>query len=128
MSPVVLTRMILLVMFVGNIGWVLAADDVLSPEMIPLIKYGYAIGLSFWGGLAAFLQRFAAGTEVGKWYVLLGRDSISSTLAGVLTFLGATHFAIAPLLAAIFISIAGYGGSRALELYFNKLAKKVEDQ
>ena len=128
MKPIVLFRLTLIICFAGNIGWCLAADNILSPETIPLVKYLYALGLSFWGGMAAFLQRFAAGTEVGKWFVLLGRDTISSTLAGILTFLLATHFAVPPLLAAVGVSIAGYGGSRALEIYFNKLAKKVDEQ
>lgn len=119
-------RLFLVVVICGNAGWVLAADEVLTLEKIPLVQYGYALLLSAWGGLAATLVRWGQGLENAKWWLVLVRDCVCSTLAGLLIFLLAKFINAPPTLSAVAVSVAGYGGSRVLEILLRRLEKKVE--
>jgi hypothetical protein len=126
MKRLTLLRLFMLVTFLGNIGWVLAAEDVLTPEMIPMVKYLYAIGLSAWGGFAAYLRRLATATETAKWFIVLLRDFVVSTFAGVAMFLLCMQFSVPPLLIAVIVSVSGYGGSKVLDALLDRGIKKIE--
>ena len=108
-------------------GLVYAAGSApLAPETVPLAKWIYAVVLSTWGGLAQTLQRFAAGAETSAWPLLIARDVVCSVSAGVLVFMACLHFEIAPMLNAIAVFIAGYGGSRTLDVVFTKLESRIK--
>lgn len=121
-----LLRLVLSLVLLGNAGWVLAADGALTPDQVPLVQYAYAFVLSFWGGMAATLQRWSQGTERGAWWLVLWRDTVCSTLAGLLVFFLAKHYATPPMLAAVAVSVAGYGGSLVLDALLARLTKKAE--
>jgi hypothetical protein len=115
-----------LVVWLGSAGWVLAAERaMLLPDTIPLVQYAYAFALSFWGGLAATVQRWARADETGKPLLLFFRDLVCSISAGMVAFYAASHFAVPPMLAAISVFVAGYGGSRALEAVYTALEKRA---
>ena len=118
-------RMFQLVVWLGSAGWVLAATQAsLLPDTIPLVQYLYALALSFWGGLASTLQRYARADESGNQFILIARDVVCSISAGLLAFYALSHFAVPPMLAAIGVFIAGYGGSRALEAAYTALENR----
>lgn len=118
-------RLFLAVVLLGNAGWVLAAQEVLTPDQVPLLQYLYAVVLSAWGGMAATLQRWSKGTEQGRWWLVLWRDVTCSTLAGVVAFFATKHWDVAPMLAAILVSVAGYGGSVFLDAVLARMVKQV---
>jgi hypothetical protein len=102
-------------LWVAQAGLVLAAQDVITPEAIPLMQWGYTLVLSLAGGAAASFTRYAGGASTDKWKLELARDFICSTLAGVIALFGALQFQVPPLLGAIAIALSGWGGSRFLE-------------
>jgi len=115
-----------LIVWLGSAGWVLAAEQaLLLPDTIPLVQYLYAFALSFWGGLAATVQRWARADETGKPVMLFIRDLVCSISAGMVAFYADSHFAVPPMLSAISIFVAGYGGSRALEAVYTALEKRA---
>lgn len=101
-------------------GLVLAAQQVISPETIPLIEWGYTIVLALAGGAASTFTRYAGGAPTERWKLELARDFVCSSLAGVLTLFGALYLQISPLLAAICIALSGWGGSRLLEWAYER--------
>jgi len=118
-------RMMQLIVWLGSAGWVLAASQAsLLPDTIPLVQYLYALALSFWGGLASTLQRYARADENGNAVLLIARDVVCSLSAGLLAFYALSHFAVPPMLAAIGVFISGYGGSRALEAAYTALENR----
>ena len=105
---------------------VYAADRAaISPETIPAAKWAYALALSFWGGITMLLQKFARGDITARWPLAIGSGVVSSVSAGVLIFFGALHMEVPPLLNAIAVFIAGYGGSRTLDSLFTRLEKQI---
>jgi len=119
-------RTLQLIVWLGSAGWVLAASQAsLLPDTIPLVQYLYALALSFWGGLASTLQRYARADENGNAVLLIARDVVCSLSAGLLAFYALSHFAVPPMLAAIGVFVAGYGGSRALEAVYTALEKRA---
>lgn len=113
-----LFRRVVFGLWLAQAGLVLAAQQVMSPETIPLIQWGYTLVLALAGGAAASLTRYAGGAPTAKWRLELGRDFVCSGLAGVIVLLGSSHFGVPPLLAAIGIALAGWGGSKTLEWAF----------
>jgi hypothetical protein len=119
--------MLQLIVWLGSAGWVLAAEHAMVlPSTIPLVQYLYAFALSFWGGLAATMQRWARADETGKPLLLFARDVVCSLSAGFLAFYAASHFALPPMLAAISVFVAGYGGSRTLEAVYTALEARAK--
>jgi hypothetical protein len=106
-------------------GLVLAAQQVMSPDTIPLIQWAYTIVLALAGGAASSFTRYAGGAPTQRWRIELARDFICSVLAGVLTLFGALYFGISPLLAAICIALSGWGGSRLLEYAYERWQKRA---
>jgi hypothetical protein len=111
--------------WVVQAGLVFAAQEVITPETIPLIQWAYAMALSIAGGAASSLTRYAGGAPTMKWHLELARDFVCSVLAGVLTMLACLHFAVPPLLAAIFVALAGWGGSKTLEWAFERAQRRA---
>ncbi len=118
-------RRVVVALWVAQAGLVLAAQEVISPETIPLVQWGYTIVLSLAGGAAASFTRYAGGASTDRWKLELGRDFFCSVLAGVLALFGALHFQVPPLLAAIAVALSGWGGSRSLEWAFERWQKRA---
>jgi hypothetical protein len=112
-------------LWVTQAGLVLAAQQIISPETIPLIQWGYTILLALAGGAASTFTRYAGGASTERWKLELARDFICSTLAGVLTLFGALYLQVSPLLAAIGIALSGWGGSRLLEWAYDRWQRRA---
>jgi hypothetical protein len=109
-------------------GLVLGAQSVMAPDTIPLIQWAYTVALALAGGAAASFTRYAAGAPTDRWKLELGRDFFCSLLAGVLALFVGLHYEVPPLLAAVAIAAAGWGGSRLLELAYKKYQRRVIPQ
>lgn len=104
-----------------------AANTTLMLEGIPLLRILYVLFLSIWGGVARLLERLATGEEFKvNLKIVIARDMVVSSLAGILFFLLCTYYEVAPMLTAVVVTVSGYFGSRSLELIFNRFAKQVD--
>jgi len=103
-----------------------AADRAaLSPETVPFLKWLAALLLAFWGGITMLLQKFAKGDGNERWELMIVSGVASSLLAGVVMFMAGMHFEVPSMLNYIFVTIAGYGGSRTLDAFLSRLEKNI---
>lgn len=106
--------------WVLQVGLVLGATEVISPETIPLAKYLYVVTLAFVGGAASTLTRWGRGGDSADWRLIIARDFFCSELAGILTFFIALNIGSSPLMIAVYVALAGWGGSRAVEALYER--------
>lgn len=101
----------------------LAAEVLLGPLDIPLVKYAYVCWMATWGASAAFLQKYASG-EVEKTFANVSlhvmKDLVNSNLAAVLVFIACQHYGVPKAIEAICYTLGGYGGARTLEAAYKK--------
>lgn len=105
---------------------VLAAQEILAPETIPVLQYVFALSLALLGGVASTLQRYAQGAPLDRWKLEVTRDIVCSILAGLVAFYGCKHWGVPSMLAAIFVMAAGWGGARFIEKAYRRAEKRVE--
>jgi len=85
-------------------------------ESIPLRAIGYALILSCLGGLAATTTKITKADAVIKnIWIEIFKDILCSILAGTFIFCLTSWAGLSFWLQIIFISLAGYSGSRLLE-------------
>jgi hypothetical protein len=93
-----------------------AAEAAKDPSSYGLATYVWVIALSAWGGAVRFIRKLKAGEMSLKQVclTLLG-EVITSAFAGVVTFYACEANSLSSLTTAVFVSIAGHMGGRALE-------------
>lgn len=95
-----------------------AAQDNMPHDLtsIPLGAVIVALGLAFIGGLASTTQKIAKpGEPISNIPQEIFKDIVNSLVAGLLAFfIGAWH-GLPPFGQAVFITVAGYGGSLFLD-------------
>jgi hypothetical protein len=111
---------ILWIAVMGYAPSVWAAELILGPMEIPLIKYLYVCWMASWGSFAAFLQKYAEGSIASKWRIIAARDIVNANLAAILTFWLCRYYAVPTALEAIFFTLSGYGGARIMEAAYKK--------
>lgn len=85
---------------------------------IPVAAVAVASGIALLGGASATLARIASPEVVIRNLPLeICRDILSSLVAGLGTFFLCAWREAPPLLAAVGILVAGYGGSRVVDRY-----------
>ncbi len=85
---------------------------------IPLAAVAVAIVIALLGGSAATLAKIASPKlEIHNMWLVVLADMVSSLVAGLAMFFLIAWREGPPLLAAVCILVAGYGGSRVLELF-----------
>lgn len=102
---------------------VLAAEIMLGPLDIPMVKYMYVVWMASWGSCAAFLQKVATGTIDKNWkniFLHASNDIINANLAAVLVFMACQHYGVPKPLEAISYTLAGYGGATMMAFMYRK--------
>jgi hypothetical protein len=85
---------------------------------IPVAAVAVAVVIALIGGCASTLAKIASpDVAIVNLSLVVVRDIMASLVAGLATFFFCAWREWSPLLAAICILIAGYGGSRVLERY-----------
>jgi hypothetical protein len=87
-------------------------------DAIPLKAIVYVLALAFVGGLAGTLTKLAKPDVIVRNLPLeISKDMVSSIVSGILAFLFSSYLDnINFWLQAAFITIAGYGGSKVLDM------------
>ncbi len=100
-----------------------AAEVLLGPLDIPLVKYLYVCWMATWGASAAFLQKYASGEIEKTWKNVslhATKDLVNSNLAAVLVFIACQHYGVPKAIEALCYTLGGYGGARTLEAAYKK--------
>lgn len=109
-----------LLLIVGYAPSVFAAEVMMGPLDIPLVKYGYVALMGTWGSVASLLQKFAKGTTKSNWRMTAATDIVNANLAAMLVFLACEHYKAPAALTAIAYTLGGYGGARTMEWLYKR--------
>lgn len=112
-----------MLLLIGYTPSVWAAEVMLGPLDIPLVKYLYVCWMATWGASAAFLQKYASGEIEKTWKNVTlhaTKDLVNSNLAAVLVFIACQHYGVPKAIEALCYTLGGYGGARTLEAAYKK--------
>ena len=85
---------------------------------IPIAAVAVAVVIALVGGAGATLRKIAEpNVQIHSLKLVVASDMASSMLVGLATFFLCAWREAPPLLAAVCILVAGYGGSRVLDRY-----------
>ena len=104
----------------GVAAW--AAESTFAKDIgsYPIEAIQLTIFLSFIGGLAFTTNKISKPEIIVKnVWLEMAKDIISSMVAGLITFFFSTWVGTPSALQAVFITIAGFGGSRTLDKFLN---------
>jgi hypothetical protein len=114
--------LVALLLIVGYIPSVMAAEIMMGPLDIPLVKYGYVAIMATWGSVASLLQKFARGEQLstGGWRLMSANHILNANLAATLVFLLCEHFKVPLPLEAIAFTLGGYGGAKTMDSLYKR--------
>ncbi|AJD82928.1 hypothetical protein PJWF_00034 [Achromobacter phage JWF] len=109
-----------------GIGYRIGADL----ASIPFSAYVIVVMLSGVGGFVSTLIRLSneSDEKLARWKLFALRDMASSLLAGIVVFFWAESSQWDSARAAIMITLAGFGGTKVLDILMDKFFSKKEPQ
>jgi len=109
-----------------GIGYRIGADL----ASIPFSAYVIVVLLSGVGGFVSTLIRLSnePDEKLARWKLLVLRDMAAALLAGVIVFFWSEASRWETAYAAIMITLAGFGGTKVLDILVDKFFAKKEPQ
>jgi hypothetical protein len=97
-----------------------------DPSNIPLLTYGWVIGMAALGGVASYFKKLKDGhVRVFSVCEFVG-ELVVSAFAGIITFFICQHAGIDGVTSAAFVGIAGHMGSKAIMLIEKLFVDKIK--
>lgn len=113
-------------LFAWGMAW--AALAAAGPDLmvLPWAQAGVGAGVSYIGGFAATLGRkLTAQYEQAVFHTRweFTRDAVVSVVIGLTGYMGGVHQRVDPALLVVVLLLSGYGGTRTLAVWLDRVIK-----